>query len=135
MIIRPFYSGYEIEEREATRSVIVDADNEAGRLARYYFALARVPQTKKIIVWHLQGSTDLERVDALRVTERYRRLGPTPQVSPDLWRRRKAGPGYSFASPWLGNYVDVDAVFAQIMATVTTSSDAPAPPRESEVWS
>lgn len=119
------YAAYRIEERESLRSASVGFDSATGIVARFFFALGRVPRESLIVVWHFQGATELERAQALQSAEHYRDHGPACQgVALPSWRRRKrkTKPGYFFHSPRLGVHLDEDGIARAALASIDSAS-------------
>jgi len=89
------YSDYDTEVRESSGNRVVYRDIN-GVLHRFHVAIARIPSTKRFVIYNLIGCTEEERAYAQFLA----RTLPHGEWArfPDYWfkRRRVTGPGYKF---------------------------------------
>jgi len=89
------YSDYDTEVRQSSGNRVFYSDVD-GVLHRFHVTIARIPSTKRFVIYTLIGCTEEEREYAQFLA----RTLPHGEWArfPDFWfkRRRVAGPGYKF---------------------------------------
>lgn len=113
-------NGWTVEEHNGKGRVYVrEASAPAGVLARFYAAFHRVPSTKTVRVFYLQGSTPKERVDALRIAEQS--TGPHWNRWTHKWWKKRAKSGKYRYFTTAGRPINIDEAFASLAEQIDTS--------------